>query len=152
MLAEDDDSGGAFNALVSSLTLAAGQTVTLEVSSFAGQSGGDYLLVIVPEALESADPIEGGALAVGEAVEGELRAAGQLAEYSLSLDEAATLTLTVEGLAVPTLDVLDADGALVARGAVKLEALKLDPGTYTVRVYDRLNRTGTFTLTITSAE
>jgi hypothetical protein len=148
VLAEDDDSGGAFNALLEALTLEAGQTYTLEVRGFADQVGGAYFLAVIAQAVTLPPTVDGGALDIGIPITRRLRQPAQQAEFSLALAQAGTYTFTVAGLKLPYIDVLDAEGNLVARGAGTLAAQKLEGGAYTVRIYDRLNATGDFILIV----
>ena len=152
IFAEDDDSGGEFNALLENLTLIGDESVTIEVRSFADQSSGDYVLVVVSESVEEPPLIEGGTLTLGESASNALEFPGQQAEYSLDVAEAGQFNLSVDGLKLPIIDILDANDTLVARGTASIKDQMLEAGTYRVMIYDRLNQTGGFTLSVEAAE
>jgi hypothetical protein len=152
VLAEDDDSGGNFNALVSGLALTANQTVLVEVRSFADQKGGDYFLIVVSQG-GAAEPaiITGGAVLPGFPVENTLVQLRQQAEYTLILDKDGAYDFSLTGLKLPYLDIYDSTGTLIARGAGGLTAQELAAGQYRVVIFDRLNRTGSFRLEVSES-
>jgi hypothetical protein len=152
VIGSDDDSGGEFNALLEGLTLVGGEAITVEVHSFADQSSGDYLLVVVTDHVEQPPLIEGGELALDESATHTLELPGQQAEFTFTVAEAGLFNATLEGLKLPIVDIFDEDNTLVARGTGSIKDQMLEAGTYRVVVYDRLNRPGDFTLTMEVAE
>jgi hypothetical protein len=152
VLGQDDDSGGNFNALIEGVSLTGGTAVTLEVGSFAGQIGGDFVLAVVSESVVEPPLIEGGELAIGQAASNTLAMPSQQAQFSWNVPADGVFTLTLDGLKLPYIDVYAQDGELVGRGVARIDRLKLAAGSYRVVVYDRLNRTGDFTLTVETAE
>jgi hypothetical protein len=152
ILAQDDDSGGDFNALVEGLSLPGGQAVTVEVHSFAEQSSGDYLFVVVTDRVEEPPIIAGGPLVLGQDLSSTLEFPSQQAEYSLDVAEAGLFNISVDGLKLPIIDIFDENDALVARGTASIKDQMLEAGTYRVLVYDRLNRTGDFTISTEEAQ
>ncbi|MCL4877401.1 MAG: pre-peptidase C-terminal domain-containing protein [Anaerolineae bacterium] len=151
VIAEDDDSGGNFNAQISNLPVTGGTKLILEVRSFDNLSAGDYTLVVVTENLAEVSALEGGEIAVGDVRLNQLQA-GQQAEFTLSVEKTSLVNITVDGLTLPYMDVYTETGELVTRGAGSVKGLSLDAGTYRLVVYDRLNRGGNFSVRVNASE
>ncbi|MBZ0306473.1 MAG: PPC domain-containing protein, partial [Anaerolineae bacterium] len=151
ILASDDDSGGNFNAQITNVTVEGGTKLILEVRGFDNLSAGDYTLVVVTENLTEVSALSGGEIAVGEVHLNQLLA-GQQAEFTLTMEKTSPVNITVDGLTLPYVDVYTESGELVTRGAGAVKSLSLEAGTYTVVVYDRLNRAGNFSIRVTAAE
>lgn len=150
LLAQDDDSGGNFGALISNFAIDGGTKIILEVRGFDNNSAGAYTLAVVTENLEEVTTLVGGELAVGDDVSDTLLP-GQQAEFTLTIEDTSTLNITVDGLTLPYLDVYNEEDELVIRGAGAVKALELEAGTYQLVVYDRLNRAGNFSVQISAA-
>lgn len=151
VLGQDDDSGGEFNALVQNISLLSGQPVTIEVHSFADQSGGDYLLAVISETVVEPSIVQGGELQLGVAASGALEIPGQQAEFSFTVAAGGVFDFSLDGLKLPYIDLYDAENRLIGRGAAAVKGQALEEGTYRVVIYDRLNRSGEFTLIVEEA-
>jgi PKD repeat protein len=151
ILAEDDDSGGNFDAVLTSVPLTAGQVTVIQVRGFAEQSGGAYLLAVVADTVEEPEALEGGTLSLDAPLTSALDLPSQQAEFDLTVTAEGLYTLSIEGLKLPYIEIYDGAGTLLGRGAAVLRDQLLTPGDYRVVVFDRLNRTGEFTLTVQTA-
>jgi|GEM_PF-6678162 len=148
VLAQDDDGGEGFNARIETLDLTGGDAIQVEVSSFAGQSAGDYVLVVAAESQEIPEAVSGGGVIINEPIGNTINAPAQIVKFTLQVDEKTTYDLAITGLQLPYIELYDVDGNLVNRAVGTLKDITLDSGTYTIQVYDRLNQTGAFTLTV----
>jgi hypothetical protein len=148
ILGEDDDSGGEFNAQVADLSLTAGQPIIIEVRGFAEESGGAFFLTVVTEATEAPPVIAGGVVVPGLFVDNALLLRGQQAEFNLFIQQAGFYDVGITGLKWPLVEIYDANGNLIGRGAGILVGQNLPEGTYRLVVYDRLSRTGSFRLSV----
>jgi hypothetical protein len=89
---------------------------------------------------------------LGQDLSSTLEFPSQQAEYSLDVAEAGLFNISVDGLKLPIIDIFDENDALVARGTASIKDQMLEAGTYRVLVYDRLNRTGDFTISTEEAQ
>ncbi len=151
LLAQDDDSGGNFNPLIANFAVTGGSKVILEVRGFDNNSAGDYLLAVVTDSVAEVSTLDGGEMGVGDVRLNQLLP-GQQAEFSLTLAETQTVNITLDGLTLAYVDVLNESGELVTRGTGGVKTLELTAGTYTLVVYDRLNRAGNFSVRVSPAE
>lgn len=151
VLAEDDDSGGEFDAFIANLNLQANQPITIEVRGFAETSGGTFLLAVVTETTEAPPAIAGGVVIPGLYLDNALLLRGQQAEFNLIIQTDGVYNVAVNGLKLPYLDIYDAEGTLITRGAGIIPAQPLLAGNYRLVIYDRLGRTGSFRLSVAEA-